>query len=248
MLVAAAHLGDQIKPELHRSVVEVGTPGLRATSARRGRRCSQPRALCVEHGRDERRAHRGRGHPSLQPLEGPGDHRTASRYKEIVNEMEDLARANLIFGLHVHVGDRGPGDADPDHERACVLFLPHLLALSGELALLVRPQDGREVRCARRSSSASRARRSRTSTAPGTTTRSYVDLLVRTNCIDDGKKIWWDVRPHAYFKTLEFRICDIPRRDGGDDHDRRPHARPWWPSCWRLIESQPRYPRTTRAR
>ncbi len=40
----------------------------------------------------------------------------------------------------------------------------------------------------------------------------YVELLVRTNCIDDGKKIWWDLRPHAYFKTLEFRICDIPCR------------------------------------
>ena len=40
----------------------------------------------------------------------------------------------------------------------------------------------------------------------------YVELLVRTNSIDDGKKIWWDIRPHAYFKTLEFRICDIPCR------------------------------------
>jgi carboxylate-amine ligase len=40
----------------------------------------------------------------------------------------------------------------------------------------------------------------------------FVDLLVRTNCIDDAKKIWWDVRPHAHFKTLEFRICDIPSR------------------------------------
>jgi len=40
----------------------------------------------------------------------------------------------------------------------------------------------------------------------------YVDLLVRTNSIDDGRKIWWDIRPHAYFKTLEFRICDIPCR------------------------------------
>jgi carboxylate-amine ligase len=39
-----------------------------------------------------------------------------------------------------------------------------------------------------------------------------VELLVRTHCIDDGRKIWWDIRPHAYFKTLEFRICDIPCR------------------------------------
>jgi gamma-glutamyl:cysteine ligase YbdK (ATP-grasp superfamily) len=38
----------------------------------------------------------------------------------------------------------------------------------------------------------------------------FVELLVRTGCIDDGKKIWWDIRPHAYFKTLEFRVCDIP--------------------------------------
>jgi len=42
--------------------------------------------------------------------------------------------------------------------------------------------------------------------------QKFVDLLVRTNCIDDAKKIWWDVRPHAHFKTLEFRICDIPSR------------------------------------
>jgi carboxylate-amine ligase len=40
----------------------------------------------------------------------------------------------------------------------------------------------------------------------------YVDLLVKTGCIDDGKKIWWDVRPHAFFSTLEFRICDVPSR------------------------------------
>jgi glutamate---cysteine ligase / carboxylate-amine ligase len=42
--------------------------------------------------------------------------------------------------------------------------------------------------------------------------QKFVELLVRTNCIDDARKIWWDVRPHAYFKTLEFRICDIPSR------------------------------------
>ncbi|HJY28501.1 MAG TPA: glutamate-cysteine ligase family protein, partial [Pyrinomonadaceae bacterium] len=40
----------------------------------------------------------------------------------------------------------------------------------------------------------------------------YVRLLVETGCIDDGKKIYWDVRPHPFFPTLEFRICDIPTR------------------------------------
>ena len=39
-----------------------------------------------------------------------------------------------------------------------------------------------------------------------------MDLLVKTGCINDGKKIWWDCRPHPFFPTLEFRICDIPTR------------------------------------
>jgi carboxylate-amine ligase len=41
---------------------------------------------------------------------------------------------------------------------------------------------------------------------------SFVNLLVKTNCIDNAKKIWWDIRPHPFFNTLEFRVCDIPMR------------------------------------
>jgi len=41
---------------------------------------------------------------------------------------------------------------------------------------------------------------------------NYVSLLVRTNCIDNAKKIWWDIRPHPFFNTLEYRICDVPMR------------------------------------
>ena len=39
---------------------------------------------------------------------------------------------------------------------------------------------------------------------------SYVDTLIKTHCIDDGKRIWWDLRPHSFFDTIEFRICDLP--------------------------------------
>jgi len=38
----------------------------------------------------------------------------------------------------------------------------------------------------------------------------YLNLLVETHCIDSGKKVWWDLRPHPTFGTLEFRICDVP--------------------------------------
>ena len=40
----------------------------------------------------------------------------------------------------------------------------------------------------------------------------FVNLLIKTNCIDNAKKIWWDIRPHPHFPTLEFRICDVPMR------------------------------------
>ncbi|MDQ3855108.1 MAG: YbdK family carboxylate-amine ligase, partial [Chloroflexota bacterium] len=42
--------------------------------------------------------------------------------------------------------------------------------------------------------------------------QEFVDLLVRTGCIEDGSKIWWDLRPHPKFDTLEFRVCDMQSR------------------------------------
>src|SRR5258708_5348421 len=41
---------------------------------------------------------------------------------------------------------------------------------------------------------------------------NFVNLLVKLNCIDNGKKIWWDVRPHPTFGTLEFRMFDVSTR------------------------------------
>jgi carboxylate-amine ligase len=42
--------------------------------------------------------------------------------------------------------------------------------------------------------------------------KNLVNLLVKTRSIDDGKKIWWDLRPHPVFPTIEFRICDATTR------------------------------------
>src|SRR4051812_25660916 len=208
MLVAGAHLGDQIKPELHRSVVEVGTP------------------VCADI-REARAAVRHLRGSLVQMADSGGVRIVAAgthpfshwkdqeitdreRYVEIVNEMEDLARANLIFGLHVHVGidDREMQILVMNAVRA---FLPHLLALSVNSPFW----------CGRRTGVKS-VRSTIFKRFPRTQIPDYfrswheyqkfVDLLVRTRCIDDAKKIWWDVRPHAHFKTLEFRICDIPSR------------------------------------
>ena len=40
--------------------------------------------------------------------------------------------------------------------------------------------------------------------------QEYVNLLVELHCLDDARKIWWDIRPHPTFGTLEFRVCDVP--------------------------------------
>ncbi len=208
MLAAGAHLGEQIKPELHASVVEVGTPVCgdihEAAEAVKGLR----RSLITMAERSGTRIVAAGTHPISHWKDQEITDRV--RYKDIVNEMEDLARANLIFGLHVHVGvdDREMQIQIMNGARA---FLPHLLALSVNSPFWCGRKTG--VKSVR---STIFKRFPRTDIPDFHYSwedyTKFVDLLVRTNCIDDGKKIWWDLRPHAYFKTLEFRICDIPSR------------------------------------
>jgi carboxylate-amine ligase len=208
MLVAGAHLGDLIKPELHRSVVEVGTPVCADIREARAAVRHLRGSLVEMAQRSGVRVVAAGTHPFSHWKDQEITER--ERYVEIVNEMEDLARANLIFGLHVHVGieDRETQILVMNAVRA---FLPHLLALSVNSPFW----------CGRRTGVKS-VRSTIFKRFPRTQIPEYfrswheyqklVDLLVRTHCIDDAKKIWWDVRPHAHFKTLEFRICDIPSR------------------------------------
>jgi carboxylate-amine ligase len=90
--------------------------------------------------------------------------------------------------------------------------LPHLLALSGQLApfWLGMNTGLKSYRC-------KVFDKFPRTNIPDTFTswsdfEGFVNLLVRTNCIDNAKKIWWDVRPHPFFSTIEVRICDIPMR------------------------------------
>jgi glutamate---cysteine ligase / carboxylate-amine ligase len=208
MLAAGAHLGDQIKPELHQSVVEVGTPVCADIREARAAVFHLRRSLVHMAERSGARIVAAGTHPFSHWKDQEITDRT--RYQDIVNEMEDLARANLVFGLHVHVG------VADDEMRVQIMngvraFLPHLLALSVNSPFW----------CGRRTGVKS-VRSTIFKRFPRTQVPEYfhswsdyarfVDLLVRTRCVDDGRKIWWDVRPHAYFKTLEFRVCDIPCR------------------------------------
>jgi len=132
------------------------------------------------------------------------------RYNLIVEENQIIARSLLTFGLHVHVGIADP-DRAIDIMNAVRYMLPHMLALSTSSPFWVGKQTG--LRSYR---SEVFTRMPRTGIPDHFESDSafqrYVQLLIRTGCIDDAKKIYWDVRPHPFFPTLEFRICDIPTR------------------------------------
>lgn len=199
---------EKVKSEMHQSVVEVGTGVCRtikeaSLDLRDLRR--QMIGLTEENGL---LMVAGATHPfadwRVQDI-SPDE-----RYVQVVEDMQIVARANLIFGLHVHIGIQ-------DRETMIHLmnqmryFLPHLLALSTSSPFWIGMNTGlKSYRC-------KVFDRFPRTNIPDTFNswadfENFVSLLVRTRAIDNAKKIWWDIRPHPVFDTLEVRICDIPMR------------------------------------
>ncbi|MGA7234476.1 MAG: carboxylate-amine ligase [Bryobacteraceae bacterium] len=201
-------LAERVKPEMHQSVVEIGT-GVCANMTEAKAEVKMIRRKIVELARDNGlRLAAGGTHPFAEWRNQeiyPDD-----RYRVIVEDMKMVARANLIFGLHVHVGVE-------DRETAIQLmngaryFLPHLLALSANSPFWLGMDTGFH---SYRSKVFERFPRTNIPDLfrSWSEFEDYVDLLIRTNCIDNAKKIWWDIRPHPHFPTLEFRVCDMPMR------------------------------------
>jgi len=201
-------LQERVKAEMHQSVVEVGTSvcnNIKDAKAEVKKLRSNMVRLARENGL---RLASAATHPF-------SDWRTQEihpdqRYKNIVEDMQLVARANLIFGLHVHIGieDRETAIHMMNHSR---YFLPHILALSTNSPFWLGMNTGlKSYRC------------KVFDKFPRTNIPDYfpswgeyenfIKLLIKTNCIDNAKKIWWDIRPHPFFNTIEFRVCDIPMR------------------------------------
>ncbi len=196
---------EQVKPELHQSIVEVGTTVCRTPADARKELVKLRRAVIEHVERSGLCVAAAGSHPfsswidqEITPLE---------RYLGVKSDMAELAQQLLIFGTHVHVGieDR---DFMIDAMNAARYMLPHVLALSTSSPFWMGRNTGLK---SYRSvifrnfprSGVPRIFRSRSD-------YDYlVDTMVRTRCIPDGSKIWWDVRPHHAYPTLEFRICDV---------------------------------------
>jgi carboxylate-amine ligase len=132
------------------------------------------------------------------------------RYAGVKQDMQMLAQQLLIFGTHIHVGIEDP-EVLIDVMNMVRYMLPHLLCLSTSSPFWTGQETGLK-------SYRSIIFRNfpRTGIPPTFQTRAefnnYVDTLVKTHCIPDGTKIWFDVRPNHNYPTLEFRICDVCTR------------------------------------
>jgi glutamate---cysteine ligase / carboxylate-amine ligase len=201
-------LGEQIKPEMHQSMVEVGTNICHTVQEARADVTKLRRTVATLAHKHNLAIIAASTHPFSHWKDQ--DITPNERYFQLIEEMQQLARALSIYGLHVHVGVENREDAI-NIMNAARYFLPHILALSTSSPFWIGRDTGLK---SYRSEVFKQFPRTDIPDYFGSAGEfdNYVKLLVKTKCIDNGKKIWWDVRPHPVFPTLEFRICDLPSR------------------------------------
>ena len=197
---------DKVKAEMHQAVVEVGTD-ICTDVDEAYKDVAQLRKTIAEIANGLGFAMGAAGTHPFSHWESQliTDH---ARYNEIVNELQEAARSNLIFGLHVHVGMETREMAN-HIANSTRYFLPHIYALSTNSPFWEGRQTGYK---SFRTKVFDKFPRTGIPEAFDSieSYENYVKLLVKTNCIDNAKKIWWDLRVHPFFNTVEFRICDVP--------------------------------------
>ncbi len=201
-------LREQLKPEMHQSIVEIGSTPVRTPAEARAELVRLRREIMRLAGKKGLKIAAAGTHPfshwlaqEITPLE---------RYMGVKKDMQELAQRLLIFGTHVHIGveDR---DFLVDAMNVARYMLPHVLCLSTSSPFWTGRNTGLK-------SYRSIIFRNFPRTGIPRIFQSWadlealVDVLVRTNSIPDGSKLWWDARPNWKYPTLEFRICDVCTR------------------------------------
>lgn len=201
-------LHEHIKPEMHGSMLEIGT-GICNNTTEAKFEVTKIRSL-VSHLAKQNGLLIGAAstHPYAKWEEQ--DIYPDDRYQVILQDMQLLARSLLIFGMHIHVGIANR-EVQIQLMNEMRYFMPHILAISTNSPFWESQDTGLK---SFRSKVFERFPRTG---LPDIFTdwseyQHYVDLLVKTGSIDNAKKIWWDIRPHPFFPTLEIRICDLPMR------------------------------------
>ncbi len=198
-------LKDQIQSEMMQSQVEVGSHICHSIAEARQelvRLRSTVAAVAADNGLRVAAA-------STHPFSRWTDQQITDtdRYNKHQEEMADVARRMLIFGMHIHIGIEDK-DLMIDVMDQARYFLPHLLALSTSSPFWHDRDTGMKSY-----RSIVFENLPRTGPPPEFTSwaeyERYIETLLKTGCIDEPTKIWWDIRPHPRFPTLEFRVYDI---------------------------------------
>jgi carboxylate-amine ligase len=185
---------DRAKPELHQAVVEVGTKVCRDIDEAREDILDLRRQMITLTSESGMWLAAASTHPFADWR--AQDIYPDDRYKQVVEDLQLVARANLVFGLHIHVGieDRNTAihimNSMPFWEGMNTGFKSYRSKVFERFPRTNIPDIY----------------------ANWAEYETFINLLVKTNCVDNGKKVWWDIRPHPFFNTLEVRVCDIPMR------------------------------------
>jgi carboxylate-amine ligase len=199
-------LRERVRPEMHQSMVEVGTGVCRSVREVRNE-------LVEMRGELGRLAEKGGLRICAASTHPFSDWKAQAifdkqRYHALVNELQEVARANLIFGLHVHVGIKEK-DVAVALANQVRYFLPHLLCLSCSSPFWLGRNTGL---MSTRSQVFKRFPRTGIPDEFESHDQlvAFIKLLMKTKCIEDAKSIWWDVRVHYQYDTVEIRVCDMP--------------------------------------
>ena len=201
-------LREQVKAELHQSMVEVGTEICRTPAEVRTELVRLRRGVMELAAKNDLKIAAAGSHPfsawstqEITPFE---------RYMGVKQDMQMLAQQLLIFGTHIHIGIEDP-NLLIDIMNAVRYMLPHLLCLSTSSPFWLGQDTGlKSYRSIIFRNFPRTGIPSLFESAAGF--KNYVDTLVKTGCIPDGSKVWFDVRPNHSYPTIEFRICDVCTR------------------------------------
>jgi carboxylate-amine ligase len=206
--ISGHELETQINAELMQSVLEISTPVCR-TAADVDRELRRLRGYVTSVAKkDDLRVGSAGTHPfSLFERQRIT---ARDRYRHLVDQLQYVARRELIFGLHVHVAVDDPEKAI-QVVNGLVAHLSSLLALSASSPFWRGEPTGL-------SSSRQMVFAAFPRSGPPPRFRDYADYaevvgqLEKTGCIADYTHIWWDIRPHPRLGTIEIRICDAVTR------------------------------------
>ncbi|HZB45301.1 MAG TPA: carboxylate-amine ligase [Pyrinomonadaceae bacterium] len=205
LLKAEEAVGQQVQSELYLSQIEIGTRVCSTLVDVRAELVRLRREVIAAAARDGSSISAAGTHP-FSHWEGqlltPKD-----RYRSIAEDYQQLAREQLIFGCHVHVGISDREAAIQVMNRARGWLAP-LLALSANSPFWLGADTGY---ASFRTEIWRRWPMAGTPQVFGSRSEydALVETLVATGSISDATKIYWDVRPSARFETLEFRVTDV---------------------------------------